>query len=258
MINDDKESEGRTSWARYFIEMAETASRKSKDPSTKVGCIIVNPKNNKVVSTGYNGFPAKCDETQMTFERPMKYHLTIHAEMNALAFAHTDLSEHMAFVTHAPCENCLKHMIAFGIRRIYYKEGGPMVERGTTEHKEAISRLISSTKTLVMNMNGTLYTTELDAIPDEPPMERLRELFFRQNKFQIAAKELYLHFTETTQAKAKIQEEKLKELKEWADEGSFSRMAQWFAEHNFKAFEARALEIRTKVEATFDGRVIGV
>jgi dCMP deaminase len=251
-----EENEERGSWAEYFISMAQIVASRSKDPSTKVGCVIVNPDTNKTVSTGYNGFPAKCDESFMTFERPMKYHLTIHAEMNALAFAHTDLTNHMAFVTHAPCENCLKHMIAFGIRRIYYKDGGPLVQRGSTEQKDAISRLISSTKTLVMNMNGALYTTELDAIPEEPSMEKLRELFFRNNKFQIAAEELLIHFK--TVNKTKFEEKDMKELEGYAQDGALSMMASWFEDRNLKAFSARALQVKEKVSSTFDAKILGV
>lgn len=44
------------SWDKYFIEMAVLVSTKSKDPSTKVGCVIVGP-DNEIRSTGFNGFP---------------------------------------------------------------------------------------------------------------------------------------------------------------------------------------------------------
>jgi len=43
-------------WDRYFIEMAMLVAKKSKDPSTKVGCVLVGPEN-QVISTGFNGFP---------------------------------------------------------------------------------------------------------------------------------------------------------------------------------------------------------
>ena len=45
-----------STWDKFFIEMAMHISTKSKDPSTKVGCVIVGP-DNEVRSTGYNGFP---------------------------------------------------------------------------------------------------------------------------------------------------------------------------------------------------------
>jgi dCMP deaminase len=48
-------------WDTYYIRMAELVASKSKDPSTKVGCIIVGP-DNEVRSTGYNGFPRGVSE----------------------------------------------------------------------------------------------------------------------------------------------------------------------------------------------------
>ena len=36
-------------WDEYFMEIAETVALKSKDPSSKMGCVIVDPKK-RVVS----------------------------------------------------------------------------------------------------------------------------------------------------------------------------------------------------------------
>ena len=79
-------------WDDYFLRIAETVSSKSKDPSSKMGCVIVD-KNKRVVSVGYNGLIQGADESKMTLsERPMKYYFSIHAEMNSILFAKTDLS----------------------------------------------------------------------------------------------------------------------------------------------------------------------
>ena len=43
--------------------MAELVSTKSKDPSTKVGAVIVGP-GNEILSTGFNGFPRGVDEIE--------------------------------------------------------------------------------------------------------------------------------------------------------------------------------------------------
>ena len=44
-------------WDRDFLELASTwANLKSKDPKVKVGAIIVD-EHNRIISTGYNGFP---------------------------------------------------------------------------------------------------------------------------------------------------------------------------------------------------------
>lgn len=43
-------------WNEYYLNMAKFVATKSKDESTKVGCVIVGP-DYEVRSTGYNGFP---------------------------------------------------------------------------------------------------------------------------------------------------------------------------------------------------------
>lgn len=140
-----------------FIEIARVIAKKSKDPSTKVGAVIVDSEN-RIVSTGYNGFVSKNDEKYMTFERPMKYHLTIHAEMNALLFAKQDLTGKIMYVTHSPCSECLKHILQCRVRTVFYAE----LYNADDEHKEAIKRLILSTGAKIININTKAdYLTDL-------------------------------------------------------------------------------------------------
>ena len=42
-------------WHRRFLRLAAEIAEFSKDPSTKVGCILV--RDRRIISTGYNGFP---------------------------------------------------------------------------------------------------------------------------------------------------------------------------------------------------------
>ena len=129
---------------KYFIDIATGISGASKDPSTKVGCVIVSDKNT-IISTGYNGFIRGCNEAYMTWDRPMKYKLVIHSEINALNFApQSDLTHCSAYLTHGPCPDCLKNMLQRGIRNIYYKELGPMYDRINREDVEALYLLMMS------------------------------------------------------------------------------------------------------------------
>ena len=146
----------RPSWHQYFINIAKEVAKKSKDPSSQVGCVIVTDYN-RPVSFGYNGFVAGCNEEFMTFERPMKYHLIIHAEMNAMLFAKQALHKCKIYTTHGPCENCLKHILQAGITKIIYENPGIIKERGTAEQKEAIKRLLTSSNIICQNINGTNY-----------------------------------------------------------------------------------------------------
>jgi dCMP deaminase len=68
----------------YFISIADTVREKSKDPSSKIGAVIVGP-DKQIVSTGFNGFPRGIDETdQLRWKRPIKYDYIEHAERNAI------------------------------------------------------------------------------------------------------------------------------------------------------------------------------
>jgi dCMP deaminase len=140
-----------------FIEIAKVIGTKSKDPSTKVGAVIVDSEN-RIISTGYNGFISGNNEKLMTFERPMKYHLTIHAEMNALLFAKQDLTNKIMYVTHSPCSECLKHILQSRIRKVYYSE---LYSKYTFEQKESIKLMILSTDAKILNI-----TTNVDYLED--------------------------------------------------------------------------------------------
>ena len=147
-------------WDQYFINIAGEVAKKSKDPSTQVGCVLTT-LDHRPISFGYNGFVSGCQEELMTFERPMKYHLIIHAEMNALMFAQRSLVNCKAYITHGPCENCLKHLLQAGVREIIYADPGVIKARGTNEQREAISRLLNATGARCCNINGTGYLHEI-------------------------------------------------------------------------------------------------
>lgn len=43
-------------WTEYYIALADLVSKKSKDPNTKVGAVIIG-HDNEIITTGFNGFP---------------------------------------------------------------------------------------------------------------------------------------------------------------------------------------------------------
>ena len=108
-------------WDYYFMKMAELVASKSKDRSTKVGCVIVGP-NHEVRSTGYNGFCRQInDDVEERHDRPEKYLWTEHAERNAIYNAArngipTDMCT--AYTTTFPCSDCARAFIQSGIVRI--------------------------------------------------------------------------------------------------------------------------------------------
>ena len=104
-------------WDDYFLDIAETVSTRSPDPNTKHGCVIVD-KNNRVLSTGYNGPIQGLPNDMIEFERPNKYLWMIHAEDNAVTFSKCDLTGSTAYITGRPCVPCLRRLLQAGVTRI--------------------------------------------------------------------------------------------------------------------------------------------
>ena len=113
-----------SSWEKYFMSIAETAATRSKDPNTQVGACIIDNKDNRIVSVGYNGFPYGCSDDIFPWEREgedNKYLYVVHAELNAILSARRDLTDCTLYITHYPCNECMKSIIQSGIRKVVYK-----------------------------------------------------------------------------------------------------------------------------------------
>lgn len=109
-------------WDRDYLSLARFwAERKSKDPSTKVGAVIVDDQLT-VRSLGYNGFPRGVEDTpERLRDRELKYELVVHAEMNALLTAHASVRGCTLYAWPLPsCSNCAKMIIQAGIRRVVF------------------------------------------------------------------------------------------------------------------------------------------
>lgn len=114
-----------SSWHTYFMGMAHKVASRSKDPSTKVGCIVTS-KDKVVVASGYNGIPQGVADLPERMERPAKYLWTAHAEENAVALAArvgASLRDGYAYVTHHPCSRCARSLIQAGIKVVYVDQG---------------------------------------------------------------------------------------------------------------------------------------
>ncbi|MBR2876806.1 MAG: dCMP deaminase family protein [Clostridia bacterium] len=114
------------SWDEFFMGAAMLCAKRSKDPNTQVGACIVNPEN-RIVSVGYNGFPAGCDDDVFPWERSAedrfntKYLYVCHAELNAILNARgTNLTGNRLYVALFPCNECAKAIIQSGISEVIY------------------------------------------------------------------------------------------------------------------------------------------
>ena len=119
-------------WDLRFIELARHISGWSKDPSTKVGCVVVG-EDREIRSTGFNGFPRGIndDEERLT-DREKKYPLICHAEENAIMHAArigVSLKDSTAYVTWPPCSRCARSLIQAGIKEVVYSSTEEIPER---------------------------------------------------------------------------------------------------------------------------------
>ena len=114
----------RPSWHKTFITIADVISQRSKDPHTKVGCVLTN--NKCIIGTGYNGDPRNF-RYKFNWNTEEKYDYVIHAEMNAIANAvyngaGNSIKDSEIYLTLSPCSKCILMLIQFGVKRIYYRD----------------------------------------------------------------------------------------------------------------------------------------
>jgi len=106
-------------WDNWFLGLAQYIATASKDPSTKVGAVIVDA-NRRVISVGYNGFARGVDDSpERLNDREVKYDLTVHAEKNAILFAQEDLAGCTVYTwPFPPCAPCAAMIVQSGITRV--------------------------------------------------------------------------------------------------------------------------------------------
>lgn len=113
------------SWDDYFMGVALLAAERSKDPNTQVGACIVDDQN-RILSTGYNGFPLGCSDDEFPWKRTgeeteTKYPYVVHAELNAILNTRgKSLQGSRIYVALFPCNECAKAIIQAGIKEVIY------------------------------------------------------------------------------------------------------------------------------------------
>lgn len=112
-----------THWDRRFLQLARFIAQWSKDPSTKVGCVVVDDMK-RIVSTGFNGLPSGVEDTiERLSDRAVKYKMVVHAERNAIIDAKRNLAGMTAYVWPImPCSECAAMIIQAGIDKVIAPE----------------------------------------------------------------------------------------------------------------------------------------
>ena len=107
-------------WDKRFLKLAKEVSTWSKDPSTQVGCVVVD-EDRRIVSLGYNGFPKGVEDSDERLNnRELKYKIVLHSEDNAIITAERERLVGSTFYTYPfePCSNCGSKIIQVKAKRV--------------------------------------------------------------------------------------------------------------------------------------------
>ena len=121
-------------WDQYYMQIAFAVREKANCSGNRVGAVIV--RENRIISTGYNGVPEKlpncldggclrCRNPDGRFPSGSGYDLCIcvHAEQNALLTAARfgiAVAGGTLYTTMQPCFGCAKELLQAAIARVVY------------------------------------------------------------------------------------------------------------------------------------------
>lgn len=154
-----------------YLEMARLASKRSTCNRLNVGAIVVNGKNNKILSMGYNGSLKGHPHCTKDGCCIVDGHCVRaeHAEVNALNCLERKYEELTLFCTAMPCLRCLRRCLQDSVTKIYFEKWYDDKQRDTlflNEHTKNLTviqlrdtQFFSESK--IIFKNGVLYYDKL-------------------------------------------------------------------------------------------------
>ncbi len=146
-----------------YLRLAYDQARKSLDPSTQVGAVIINPERG-AIALSYNQFTRG---TQATEERlndsTTKYLLTVHAEVVAIcdaAFKGAAIDGGHMYCTWQPCFNCAIFLGHAGIKQLVYHQ--------LPEHIRPDWQIDQREGAMVLSQMGVVQKAVTDRLGFEP------------------------------------------------------------------------------------------
>ncbi len=119
----------RPDWQTYFMNIAQLVASRSTCIRRQVGAVIV--KENRILSTGYNGTPTGirhclergCLRDELKIPSGQRHELCrgLHAEQNAIiqaAYHGVSIESGEIYCTNQPCIICAKMIINAGLKKI--------------------------------------------------------------------------------------------------------------------------------------------
>jgi len=123
----------------FYMGMAMMVAGKSKDPSTQCGCVIVDA-NNYPLGWGYNGPPRKINDKDVDWNRPAKYDLVVHAEVNAIDHSYGDLVGSTLYVTARPCKDCMLRIVHKEVEKVVFYDWISSDKESSLSNKELCAK----------------------------------------------------------------------------------------------------------------------
>ena len=150
----------------YYLNIAETVSKRSTCLRRNYGAVIVN--NDQIISTGYNGSPrgtencnelGHCERQKLNIPSGERYELceSIHAEQNAIiSAARKDMIGSTLYlagfdhetgkpITSLPCKLCRRMIINAGIEKVVCL----IIDKETNEKSFTVFYVQKYTRTLL-------------------------------------------------------------------------------------------------------------
>ena len=123
----------RPTWDDYFMSIAKIVATRSTCDRLRAGAVLV--KNNRIISTGYNGAPPgmpHCDGEEGHKMEEGHCIRTVHAEENcilqAAVMGSVSTMGATIYTTYSPCYHCFKKLVVGGVKRIVagkvYRDNG--------------------------------------------------------------------------------------------------------------------------------------
>lgn len=128
-------------WDEYFMNIAEAVAKRSRDPTTQVGAVVVDPSH-RILATGYNGMiPGLAHDQEAALWSEDKYSYVAHAERNALDALASIPPGCTMYCTLHPCQECLKALISRKFARLVYRSTRDSLETPQFYRLAALGRI---------------------------------------------------------------------------------------------------------------------
>lgn len=111
-------------WDKFFMSLVYLIAKKSKDPRSHVGAVIVGP-DKTIISLGYNGLARNIEYKLHRIIKPDKKYYFEHAERNAIYNSirnHSIIQNSTMYTNGIPCPGCARAIIQTGIKTVIIDE----------------------------------------------------------------------------------------------------------------------------------------